>query len=306
MQEVEVQSGSIFLAGSLTLAAGTSPQPLVICIHGSGPLDRDENAPHQKLNIFNMIAEELANAGMACFRYDKRGIGKSGGDYYSASHADLVADAQAVAARFRNDKRFSHIFLLGHSEGTLIAPQVAAGRPIDGLILLAPFITPLGELLAWQGAEMQRSIDRAKGLSAWLTRQYMRWQGGVLAMNNRLVARVRQTRKPVLRQGLRKVEAAWIRELLEIRPADVFAAVRCPCLILVAGADVQCPPEDGAKIAQVIGDEATLEVIPALSHILRVVEGDAGFSGYAAQLDRPMAPIVAETVTAWLKAQLDK
>ncbi len=304
MQEIEVQSGSIRLAGGLTLAARPTPQPLVICIHGSGPLDRDENALHQKLNVFNSIADSLADAGIACFRYDKRGIGQSSGDYHSASHSDLVADAQAVAARFRADKRFSHIFLLGHSEGTLIAPQVAAREAVDGLILLAPFITPLGELLGLQGAEMQRSIDNAKGLPAWLTRQYVRWRGGVVAINNRLVERVKHTRKPVIRVGLRKVEAAWIRELLEVRPAEVYATVRIPSLVLVAGADVQCPPEDGAKIAALIGERASLEVIPALSHILRFVGSDNSFSGYASQLKKPIEPIVAETVVAWLNARL--
>lgn len=302
-REIKIKSGDIFLYGTLTTPDTPGPHPLVICIHGSGPLDRNENIPFMKLNIFNALAEDMAGNGIACFRYDKRGISKSGGHFLSAGHSDLVKDALAVAQNFEADPEVEKLLLLGHSEGTIIAPQVAQSCKIDGLILIAPFVTPLEDVLAWQGENMQRHIDTNKGITAWLVRQYTRFAGGVVAINKRLVAHVRRTTKPVIRRGLNRVPARWIRELLDLNPAAVFARVKCPTLIVVAGADVQCPPEDGLEIAGLIGENATHVVIPGLSHMLRIEEHATGFSDYGAQLRIPLASEVKGAILAWVEAQ---
>lgn len=302
-REVVVKSGDISLAGTLSLPKGEIPLALVICMHGSGQLDRNENAGPQKLNIFNALSDRIVASGMACFRYDKRGIGKSSGNYHAAGHSDLVADALAVTRHFLADTSFSQVFLLGHSEGCIIAPQVADAARVDGLVLLAPFITPLGELLEAQGQAMQKAINEGKGISGFLVRQYVRLKGGVSAINARLIERVRQSDQPVIRVGLRKVEARWIREMLALDPVEVIKSIDIPTLVFVAGADVQCPPEDGAEIARIIGEKATHVMVPGLSHILRMQGKKTGFSGYKAQLKRPMEPGVADSVVKWLLAQ---
>ncbi len=295
--------GQVALAGTLSTPETQGPHPLVICIHGSGPLDRNENSKHSKLNIFNAFAEFLAKQNIACFRYDKRGIGQSGGDYYSAGHSDLVDDAAAITRHFSDNPDVSQIYLLGHSEGTIIAPQVAQTLPVDGLILLAPFVTPLAEILEMQGAKMQASIDSDKGVSGWFMRLLTRAFGGVQAVNARLIKRVQNTDKPVIRQYFRKVEARWIREMLSLDPASTFKGITCPVLVLVARNDVQCPPEDGAKIAEIIGQNATLLAIPNLSHILRIETEETGFSGYSEQLKRPIAKEVLLAAGQWLGRQ---
>ena len=62
-------------------------------VHGSGPLDRNENVKKgSHLNLFNTLAHHLAGIGIASLRYDKRGCGESTGDYYAAGHSDLLAD----------------------------------------------------------------------------------------------------------------------------------------------------------------------------------------------------------------------
>jgi len=301
---VRIKAQGATLAGTLRLPEEPGPHPLVICIHGSGPLDRDENTNHQKLNIFNDLADDLVVRGFACFRYDKRGNGQSSGHYLSAGHSDLVADALAVTRHFSTRTEFSHLFLLGHSEGTVIAPQVAQSCRVDGLILLCPFVTPLQELLEIQGREMQRFIENAPGFSGWIGRMYLRLSGGVQAGNRKLIARVRNSIKPVIWKGFKRIEARWIRELLRLDPATLFATVRCPTLVFVAGNDRQCPPQDGAEIARIIGEQAQLVVIAGLSHILRIESEVTGYAGYAEQLSRPMAPQVAKTVGDWLSAQI--
>ncbi|MCW5697109.1 MAG: alpha/beta fold hydrolase [Bauldia sp.] len=115
----------------------------MLCIHGSGPLDRNENLPVQRMDIFNTVAADLAPRGIATLRYDKRGCGRSTGKYYTASYGDLVGDVVAAMRFLRSAEggAFRRIVLLGHSEGTIIAASVAAsGGPLDGLVLLAPFV----------------------------------------------------------------------------------------------------------------------------------------------------------------------
>ncbi len=97
--------------------AGAGPHPLVVMIHGSGPLDRDGNMPGQAPNIFNALAAALAGAGYASFRYDKRGCGASAGDYLTHGFADLIGDAGAVVAGLRAMPGFGPIFLLGIRRG---------------------------------------------------------------------------------------------------------------------------------------------------------------------------------------------
>ncbi len=299
VREIEVKSGDIPLFGTLTTPDGAGPHPLVICIHGSGSLDRDANARFLKLNIFNDMAAYLAARGFACFRYDKRGVARSRGHYKSAGHGDLVADAVAVTRHFSGTPAFSKLYLLGHSEGTLIAPQVARACPVAGLVLLCPFVTPLEDLLAGQAREMQKTIDGTKGFTGWISRLFLRMTGGVAGMNRSLIRRVRQTTKPVLWFMLRRVEARWMREMLEIDPAEIMESINVPALVLVAGADVQCPPRDGREIAQMIGDNARHTEIAGLSHMLRI-EGEAkGFAGYREQLKRPVAKEVLGAVGAW-------
>lgn len=292
------------LAGSLTCPEGAGPHPLVICIHGSGPLDRDVNTRRQKLNIFNVLADDLAARGFACFRYDKRGNGASTGIYLSAGHSDLVADATAITRHFQGRSEFSHIFLLGHSEGTVIVPQVAQLCPVDGLLLLCPFVTPLEEILELQAVEMQSFYQTAPGIGGWIGRILLRLSGGALKSGQRLVARVRASEKRVLWHMFQRMPARWIREMLALDPPALFAEICCPTLVFVAGNDLQCPPQDGEAIAGMIGAQARLVVVPSLSHILRI-EGEAkGFAGYAEQIKRPMAPEVLQSVGVWLEEQI--
>ena len=94
-KEITFQSGNIRMAGSLCLPAKEGNFPCVLMIHGSGPVDRNENAKQLKIitvkmNVFNTIAHHLANIGVASLRYDKRGCGKSSGNYGEAGLYDLL------------------------------------------------------------------------------------------------------------------------------------------------------------------------------------------------------------------------
>ena len=150
------------LAGTLTLPQGSGRFPAVVLIAGSGPNDRNETVfGHQ---IFLVLADHLTRHGIAVLRFDKRGIGKSTGDYASATTADFASDAEAALAYLKSRPEINPqaVGLLGHSEGGLIAPMIAARDSSVAFIVLMAGPGQRGdELMVTQN----RLIARASGAS---------------------------------------------------------------------------------------------------------------------------------------------
>ena len=91
-QDIVCESGGHELHGTLCLPATRRQPPVVLMIHGSGPLDRNANMPGQQFDVFNSLAHALAAAGYASLRYDKRGCGSSTGDFFETGHAGGFAE----------------------------------------------------------------------------------------------------------------------------------------------------------------------------------------------------------------------
>ncbi|TVQ22415.1 MAG: alpha/beta fold hydrolase [Spirochaetaceae bacterium] len=162
--DVTFNSGSIQLAGVLTLPDGAGPHPAVILISGSGAQDRDGRnpaLPHYR--PMRWIADHLASHGIATLRFDERGFGESGGVHETATTADFADDNEAAFRYLRNRSEISatRIGLLGHSEGGLIAAMVAA-RNLDVafVVNMAGTALPYSEVVVRQ-VEL---IARASGL----------------------------------------------------------------------------------------------------------------------------------------------
>lgn len=116
----------IQLAGTLTLPEGKGPYPAAVLISGSGPQNRDEEILGHK--PFEVLADYLSRRGIAVLRYDDRGVGQSGGEYAGATTSDMATDARAAVEFLQQQPAInsSLIGLIGHSEGGMIAPKVAA------------------------------------------------------------------------------------------------------------------------------------------------------------------------------------
>jgi len=297
--EITVSTGAVTLSGTLS-EPSLPTHAVVICLHGTGPMDRDENMPGQALTVFSPFAKALADQGTATFRYDKRGCGESSGDYLSAGHFDLLSDAEAVIAAMRA-RGFTRIILLGHSEGTLIAAELAHNA--DALVLLAPFVTPIRQLLLNQADTAQRMIDEMRGVSGWLQRKLVALFGGARRIQERLIAKIETSNAPVLRHSGQKIPAQSLRELMSLDIDAVYRAVAVPILAVCGAKDVQCPPEDGERIAELVGSKAEVHLMPDLTHLLRKSAAPAGFSDYAAQLKQPVDIEVVQLVTAWVTSQ---
>lgn len=128
-RHVTFRSAGVDLAGSLLLPPTGQPvRAAAVIIAGSGPIDRDGNAPRAPLSISRNLATALAGSGIATLRYDKRGVGASGGEFLGAGLSDNIDDARAALAAVADDTACAGVplFLIGHSEGAAIATVLGA------------------------------------------------------------------------------------------------------------------------------------------------------------------------------------
>ena len=125
-EEVTYKSGDLKLAGTVTVPRDSvKPHPAAIIISGSGPQDRDGKTPELQFSVqYKSLAHALSNSGVLVLRYDDRGVGKSEGNFQTASLSDFISDVQAGISylKTRPDVDKNRICLIGHSEGAIIAP----------------------------------------------------------------------------------------------------------------------------------------------------------------------------------------
>jgi alpha-beta hydrolase superfamily lysophospholipase len=299
--EVRFESQGHALAGSLTLPDQGDPVAAALMLHGSGPLDRDENTRRQRLDIFNVLAEALAGSAIASLRYDKRGCGGSKGNYSATGFHDLIEDATAAFDTLSSHVPLRPLFLLGHSEGTLLAPALAARRgEVAGLVLLCPTVAPMEVTLMAQAARLATEVRTLPGLSGIVARAYFALRGGVAHTQRRLIERVRSSKEDTLRAGLARIPAKWLRELLAHDPEAAVTRLTAPVLCISGGKDIQCDPQDGHRIAALAKAPVDVHIVPDLTHILRRDDQPASFMRYRALLAQPMDAAVVDLACDWL------
>jgi len=265
-EEVTVSAKGFTLAGTLLLPkTGTAPYPVVITITGSGQQTRDEALPLpglEKYRPFRQIAEALANHGIAVLRVDDRGVGKSTGleTLKTATSSDFADDTRAQIAflRARKDIDPNRIALIGHSEGGMIAPMVAAADPrLAGIVLLAGTGKRGDEIIAYQvnqGGEADLTLtEEAKAKARAAQQEAMR-----KAIAN----------DPSAPESLR---SPWMRYFLAYDPLPAIGKVRQPILILQGEFDRQVTADQAEmieKAARAAGNQdVTMRVFPGLNHL---------------------------------------
>lgn len=164
-EEVSFTNEETKLAGTLTIPSMDGPHPGVVLISGSGPQDRDgASRAIPEYRPFAEIGEYLGHNGFAVLRYDDRGVGESTGAYIEAEEEDFIKDAEA-AVRFlqaRKDISAETVGMLGHSEGALIAANVASNNPDVAFVISLAGGAVDGYSLFLRQAELQA---RALGMT---------------------------------------------------------------------------------------------------------------------------------------------
>ena len=309
-REVTILSGDIKLKGICCLPDDKGPFPVILYISGSGPIDRNENIPGLRLNNSKIIAHHLAQKRIASLRYDKRGVGDSEGDFYSASHNDLVDDAVA-SIQFLQQQTYietGKVYVAGHSEGSIIATQVAnRQQDIAGIILVAPFCDNMETILVKQAQHLKSKVMGQKGLKA-LAGKLMTFLFDPIKAQKKLINKIKESNKPFIRflaySGLKKVPANWFRELFVLDVEQIYRQCDVPALLIGGSKDIQCDPYDVMKIKNIYGGIAEAHIVEKMSHLLRKEEEDPSVFNYHAQLKQTIMPEVLELIDASLQREL--
>ncbi|MCI3918768.1 alpha/beta hydrolase [Paenibacillus sp. TRM 82003] len=303
--------GAYPLGATLALPAGSADErfPVVIMIHGSGPIDRDSNAKGMPIQAFREFSDLAVSLGFAALRYDKRGVGASGGNYDETGFYDLVDDAAAAAAFARAHPRLdpNRVILLGHSEGCFIAPVVNARTPVQGLILVAPGAEPLADTMAWQRELLYEDIRTLGGFEGWLLR-FINLEKKIRKMNDDMLRLLSETDAPVVKYKGKKINAKWQREHTTFDVRVPLREVTCPVLSVVGAKDVQVKQEHAAAVCDLVQGPCESKIIPDMTHILRRTDQPTHMSSimkdYKRQIKQPVAAELKNEIGRWLTAWL--
>jgi uncharacterized protein len=309
------QQGAIALSGTLTVPAGTGPFPGALLISGSGPQNRDETiAGHSP---FLVLADYLTRKGIAVLRYDKRGIGKSTGDFAAATTQEFSADAEAALAFFKTRKEVAptQIGIIGHSEGALIAPILAGKGGAAWIVLLAgPGQTGEKTMLG-----QSQAIASAAGMPEAQVIQS-------LAFDRRAYAMVREEKDSavvekkldamVISSGIAEgsvpasvqaqihmLSSPWFRYFLDYDPLPALQNVKCPVLALNGDRDLQVISKDNLPLIQKALDDsgnkdATTKEMPELNHLFQ--HAQSGTPAEYGAIQETISPEVLQLIADWI------
>lgn len=263
LRPIELETGSGTLYGSLMLPKSTRPVPVVLILAGSGPTDRDGNNTQGGRNdSLKKLARYLAQNNIASVRFDKRGIAQSvaaGPDERTLSLDQYVTDAVAWGEKLKSDPRFGDVYMLGHSEGALIASLAAPQIDAAGVISIAGTGRPVGTVLREQ-------LQRNRLPPALLQRSY--------ELIDRLEAGRTDPDVPYdLKVIFRPSVQPYLISLLRRDPAAAFAALKMPALIIQGTHDIQVDVDDARRLKAAKPD-AELTLIDGMNHVMRIVPMD--------------------------------
>lgn len=295
-RDITFESGGVALRGTVLVPEGDGPHPTALLLAGSGPLDRDGNHKRIPLGLSRDLATLLAGLGWASFRFDKRGIGASKGNYLSAGFYDELADAEAALTHLQSLAEVGSLIVVGHSAGAVYAGELASRHPeIAGAALLATPATNGEDTLIWQASKLQDVlVPRPVKMLLRLFRT------SVLKQQAKALAKLKATTTDVARIQLVKVNAKWMREFMTHDPLPAIRSARPHLLAITGTKDVQVNFADLETISEA-NNQVETHAVDDVDHILR--PEPAPFSNprkYKRQLKKPIDSRVAALLTAWL------
>ena len=319
-REVEVvfpnSQAKISLSGTLTLPPGSGPFLVAILLHGSGPHDRDETLLGHR--PFLVLADHLTRKGIAVLRFDKRGNGKSTGDYANATTEDFASDCQSAIAylKTRKDIDSKRIGLIGHSEGGIIAPMVAArSKDVAWIVLLAgPGLNGEDSLLLQSKAILRTTGVNEGQIATTLnfnkqTYALVRQQTNREALESKLADLVQSSGMSLtlpssaLQLQMSMLVSPWFRYFLDYDPVPALQKTQCPVLALNGEKDLQVPAQENlasiGKALQTGGNkDFQITPLPGLNHLFQ--HCPTGSPTEYGAIEETIAPEALDAVSDWV------
>ena len=329
-EEVKFENveANVTLAGTLTLPKNGGSFPAVILISGSGPQNRDEELLGHK--PFLVISDYLTRQGIAVLRFDDRGFAASTGDFEKATSWDFSTDVESAIAFLKARKEIDHakIGLIGHSEGGIIAPMVAAkSKDVDFIVLLAGIGIRGDELLMLQGELIGRAIGkseeeikksnsiRKKELEIAINsedpqtlqrdiKEYL--NKAILDNRHSIVPKGMSTEQFIMTQ-VNQISTPWMTYFIKHDPVSVLGKISCPVLAINGQKDLQVPPKENlAAIENALkkagNPNVTIIELPGLNHLFQ--ECETGSPAEYGEIEQTFSPLALEAISDWILKQV--
>lgn len=327
-EEVAFKSGRILLAGTLTIPKEENKYPAVILLTGNGPQLRDEDIFGFK--IFQLIADYLTRKGFAVLRYDDRGVGGSTGNYMQSTTEDFAEDAKAAIEFLKKQKNIdvNKIGFLGHSEGGIIAPMVAANsNEVAFIVLMSGPGVNGGEVLL----EQQKLILESSGVADSLVQQNLELQKKIntALINEQDLNDLRsdiqafaekdfETLSPEIKSSIHDKKAyinttvqsqinmfnnPWLRFYIKYDPAPTLQKVKVPVLMTFGELDLQVPiAQNKPKMEEALtlgGNKYFKSIVfPKANHLYQ--EANTGSVSEYNELKKAFVPGFLDAIADWI------
>ncbi|GAA3765897.1 alpha/beta hydrolase family protein [Flavobacterium ginsengiterrae] len=275
------------LYGTLTVPDGVKKCPVAVIIAGSGPTDRNGNNPMMKNNSLKMLAEALAKNGIASLRYDKRGIGESKASAVTESglvFENYTEDAKSWINFLKQDKRFTQLTVIGHSEGSLIG--MIAGGKANKFISIAGAGEPADKLLKSQiSSKSNKQIED------------MTFPIIDSLKNGNKVNKVDPLLNSLFRASIQPYLISWFK----YDPQAEIKKLTVPVLIIQGNNDLQVSVKDAENLSQA-NKNSELVIVDKMNHVMKIIDGDkqANMASYNNE-NLPISETLTNKIVSFIK-----
>lgn len=272
--------------GTLLSPNNVKKPNLAIIIAGSGPTDRDGNQNFLKNNSLKKLAVNLTNNNIATYRYDKRIVKqlKSNNLDKNIIFDHFVTDAKSVIDYFKSTKNFNKIYVIGHSQGSLVGMLAAKDRA-DGFISLAGAGQSIDQVI------IEQVNKTAPNFTEDTKRIFKTLKEGKTTTDYPMAL------SSIFNIEIQKFMINWMK----YNPTEVLSTLNIPILVINGTKDLQVS-ETEAKLLKEANKDATLKIIENMNHVLVTIEGDdlENSKSYA-ETQRPIAEGLIDTITNFIK-----
>ncbi|PNQ73675.1 alpha/beta hydrolase [Hanstruepera neustonica] len=274
------------IEGSLLLPVGGQSDYLAIIIAGSGPTDRNGNQNFLKSNNLKKLAQSLAQENIASFRYDKRIVKqiRKGNVDKNIMFDDFVTDASSVINYFSEKNQFKSIYVIGHSQGSLVG-MMSISDEVSGFISLAGAGQSIDVVITEQIQKM------APGLTEDAKKTFEILKKGETTTDY----------PPALASVFNIDTQPFISNWMQYQPKEIISKVDIPILIVNGTKDLQVSVEEANQLKEA-NPKAQLVIIENMNHVLFIIEGDdlENSKSYNESF-RPISTDLVEAISSFIK-----
>jgi esterase/lipase len=247
-----------FIDGTLLIPTDIERPNLAIIIAGSGPTDRNGNQNLLKNNSLKKLAEGLSKEGIATFRYDKRIVKQIRRNHVDMNikFDDFIIDAISILKHFKNSDAFNKVYIVGHSQGSLVG-VVAAKQGADGFISLAGAGKPIDDVI----------IDQVTNTAPMFTDDTKRVFS--IMKDGKTTTDYPRALESIFNLETQPFMMSW----MSYNPQEEIRDLEIPVLIINGTKDLQVSEEE-ANLLHSANSNSTLKIIEKMNHILVPIEGD--------------------------------